>query len=138
MWQRLTSNWVSVGTVLVAVGGIVSALVVYCIAYASGDNPLSQRVLGFLLMLGWSAAPYLAAIWAAHWFSQRKSASVVLLLGTLGILAFAAYIIIGATLLYPHDGQGGFALVLLPLCQWLGLGFTLVVASFASWLSNRR
>jgi len=136
MWQRLTSNWASTGTVLVAISGIVSALVVYCIAYASGDIPASRRVLGFFLMSAWSATPYLAAIWAAHRLSQRKLASVVLLFGTSGILAFAAYIIIQATLLYPHDGQSGFALVLLPLCQWLGLGVTLVVAGFASWVSN--
>lgn len=136
MWQRLTSSWVSIGTVLVAVGGIVSALVVYCIAYASGDIPASRRVLGFVLMSAWSATPYLAAIWAAHRLSQHRLASVVLLVGTSGLLAFAAYIVIQATILYPHDGQSGFALVLLPLCQWLGLGFTMVVAGFASWVSN--
>jgi hypothetical protein len=137
MSQSRRADWPHGATVIVAASGVLLALAVYGFVCATAEVSVPRRLLGFLLMSAWSTAPYLGALWAAQRLSPHRLASVIVLFGTTGIVAFAVYVVVQATILYPHDGQSGFALVLLPFCQLLFLGFTIAGATLTSWYFNR-
>jgi hypothetical protein len=121
---------------VIATSGIVACSVTFAFLYASAEIPISKRVLGTLVMSGWSSLPYVVIISAAVAFARRIIASYVMLFGTLLIVASHAYLGLMIAI-HPDDGQNSFAIIVLPFGQ-LAAVFLMVVVSAVTLVIEKR
>jgi hypothetical protein len=139
MWQRLASNWALLGSVVMACFGILASMIMFGVSYSSAtDVPLNKRMLGWLLMSCWASSPYIAAILATYLFAVQRATGMVLLSGTVLMTGCALYVFV-TVILRQNDGQAGFALVVMPVIQWLMLivvGFVCAAIALYARLSD--
>jgi hypothetical protein len=122
-------NRISTATTALASFGILASLVMFIAFYASvTDVSWGNRILGCLTMSCWSAAPYVAVLLAAYRCKSNPILAVVWLLSSIVIVALAVYVSV-EVIAKPGDGQAGFALVFMPIAQWLLLSVAIVVSA---------
>jgi hypothetical protein len=141
MWQEVASHRLAAATIGIAIFGVVLSVASYGWFYLTGPiTSLSGRLLGMLAMSASSASPFLISVVMAYWLSNFKAASVVLLCGTCAMLACAVYAIstvVEAIKLSSHDGQLGFALVLIHIFQWIILGASVLTSIGIAWVFRK-
>lgn len=138
MWKRFVDDQWSLINIAVSVSAMLACVVIFGFVYATFDAPIQNRIFGMIFMSFWTSSPFFASIIAAYLFVGRSKASMAVMFGTVANFVYAAYLYLQVMVVNPNDGQGGFALVVLPFVQWLIVGLATAIAGGIVLLTRRR